>query len=436
MKKYLIDNFRVSLLLLIIFSILYTKLIIVLSSGLVINHYPFISNDGFDWITEGYWLTTRLVGFNVSDIVLPLARPPMFVFITALDSLAGQKGLIIAIALGLAMFGTGYIVLKSTGKNLSSILSIIILVALLLTPVNFVRKWILSDAIGVFLSLFAMYYLFENRNNLASPRRMIFLSILIVSTGVTQIYGVIGPLIGIVVLLIFALIERQFNLAKLLLTIGVLSIVFLALVSYVWYSFIPHYYTPSTFSLLRLSTGMFHFYLNTWGYYFLPFIPLLFGVLLININKILKNPFLFSLWISVIVFMFLAFCYQWKEARFTFIFWPFFIIAIYKTYDLIDKRYSKLKKMLLGISTTLIIFQSLFLNAGNEWQPNFHQINIGLQQTWVASMFLSKPMNDRFQLKEMCYELDRFCSAMIVDGDEYVRNVINAYLNIDNKTIP
>jgi hypothetical protein len=436
MKKYLKDNFHISLLLLFIFSILYSKLIIVLSSGLVINHYPFISNDGFDWITEGYWLTTRLAGFDVSGIVLPIARPPMFVFITALDSLAGQKGFVIAIVFGLTIFGTGYIVLKGIGKNLNSTLSIIILVALLLTPVNFVRKWILSDTFCVFLSLFAMYYLFENRNNLASPRRVIFLSILIVSASVTQIYGLIGPLIGIVVLLIFALIERQFNLVKLLLTIVVLSIVLLALVSYVWYRFIPHYYTPGIFYLLQLSTGMFHFYLNTWGYYFLPFIPLLFGFLLVNINKIIRNPFLVSLWVSVAVFMFLALCYQWKDARFTFIFWPFFIIAIYKTYNLIDERYSKLKKVILGISTTLIVFQSLFLYAGNEWQPNLHQINIGPQQTWVASMFLSKPMDDRFHLKETCYKPDRFCNAMIVDGDEYVRNVINAYLNIDDTTIP
>ena len=368
--------------------------------------------------------------------MLPIARPPLFVLITALDALAGQKGIVIALVFGLALFGTGYFALKSIGKDLNSILSVIILVALLVTPVNFVRKWILSDAVCVFFSIAALVYLFESKDERFSLPRSIFLSILIASAGLTQTYGLIGPLIGTGVLFIFAARHRQVKLIKFLCLTTILSVAFLVLIYYLWYNLIPHDETPTIFSLLKLSTGMFDFYLHAWGFYFLPFVPMFLGALLADKNKVFHDPYLISIWLSVVVFMFLALFYQWKDARFTFIFWPFFIIALFKTVDLIDEKYRKFYRICVGISATLIIFQSVLLYTGNEWWPDIRQVGLDPRKTWVAEVLLSEPVDDRFRLQEECFKPDRLCSEMIVDDDNYVKKVIDAYLKIDKTKLP
>lgn len=79
-----------------------------LSNGYVINQYPFISPDGFDWITEGLYLSEAMKG-NLYEGVLPVARPPFFVFITAIDSLLGQTGTFIWLMNSIAFFVTGYL---------------------------------------------------------------------------------------------------------------------------------------------------------------------------------------------------------------------------------------------------------------------------------------------------------------------------------------
>ena len=65
---------KIHLFLLLILSIGYAIKIILISNSLLILHYPFISPDGFDWITEGVWLAQTLQGKNTANIVLPVAR--------------------------------------------------------------------------------------------------------------------------------------------------------------------------------------------------------------------------------------------------------------------------------------------------------------------------------------------------------------------------
>jgi len=55
---------------------------------------------------------------------------------------------------------------------------------------------------------------------------------------------------------------------------------------------------------------------------------------------------------------------------------------------------------------------------------------------WVAEVLLSAPVDDRFQLQEECFKPDRLCSEMIVDDDNYVKKVIDAYLKIDKTKLP
>ena len=79
--------------------------IVLLSSGNVLNNYPAISSDGYDWLTEGLYMKL-LLKHAVATRVLPVLRPPVFVLVTTLDAFAGQGGYVIAAANALAWGAT------------------------------------------------------------------------------------------------------------------------------------------------------------------------------------------------------------------------------------------------------------------------------------------------------------------------------------------
>ena len=415
---------------LLILSLVYSIKIVILSYPLLINQYPFISPDGFDWITEGYWLSSNIQGANISPVTLPTARPPLFVIVTALDSFLGQNGYGIALVFGLSFFRMGYFALKSLGKDTNPVFAVVMLIALLLTPVNFVRKWILSDAVCVFLSFGATYYLFElYKKSFGTYLQMTVLSMGIAFAGATQTYGLISPLIGISVLFFIVVKDKNISMLKRMFYILFISVIFWALILFFWYRFIPHHSIPTTFGLIKLSLDMSSFYFNTWSYFFLHFIPLLFVVIFVDKNTIIRDSFLVSLWLSVVSFMVLAFFYQWRDSRFTFLFWHLFVVAIFKTYSYV-KKHRGFKVIMLGLASMLIVFQSFFLSA-DEWQPNLRKITINPQGTWLSSMVYSVPV-DRFHLKRNCGVRYIMCDNMTIDDnfDGYVRNTMRAYMEI------
>lgn len=215
--RKLASNKRILLILLLAFAGAYSAKIVAMSNPLLINRYPFVSPDGFDWltVTEGVWLAETLRGTDVSGVTLPVARPPVFVVIAAVDALLGQRGYALALVLGLSLFGTGYLVMRCLGEQASPSLSALALCALLLHPVNFVRSWILSDAVCVCLSLVATCYLFfeleKIQNGSSSAVRLVFSTLLITVAGLTQTYGLIAPLIGSIVLAYLGKEEESFS---------------------------------------------------------------------------------------------------------------------------------------------------------------------------------------------------------------------------------
>lgn len=416
------------MILLLLFSFIYSYQIIRLSNGFMINQYPFISPDGFDWLTEGVWLSKKIGGHTLSNIVLPIARPPSFVVVTALDAFWGQNGVVVAIVLGISMFGVGYLTIKSLGIRPNSFLAVFVLIALLLTPVNFVRNWILSDSLAVFISFLALFYVYKIYEKKQTPINTSLLVLIIAVAGNVQTYALIPVLVGISVLIIRALASGNKKDFLKGLSVLILSLMLYFVFSYAWYRFIPHHNTPSTFSLLELTLAMLPFYINVWGYYFLPFLPLILGLFMVDKKKILKDDFLLSLWLSVFAFMLLAFFYQWKESRFTFIFWPLFVTAIFKTFLTIKNEFDVVKKVLLFISAFMIVFQSFFMVA-NEWRPDLREISVSPRQTWFARLLLAEPV-DRFALNENCGSEHHICNDMIVNFDNYVISTMDVYQKI------
>ena len=426
-------------LLLLILAGIYAVKILQLSYPLVINNYPYISPDGFDWLTEGFWLTQTVLGKNVSDVTLPIARPPVFVFITFLDALLGQNAYVISLAFGASFLGTGYFAVKSIGSGLDPLLLLVFLFALLFSPVNFVRKWLLSDSVCVFISLVSVYYLFVfYRNSFNSLSQMIILSFGIAVCGATQTYGLVAPLISIGVLSILAIKGRDFILLGRLFGIFFSSLLIFLLFSLLWYGFIPHVSTPVTFGLLDIySFAMAKFYFHLWIYYFFPFMPLMIIALWVDRKLFFEDPFLISLWLSVIAFFVLTFFYQWPESRFTFIYWHLFVIALFKTYLYVDNRKHQFyKAFFLGFASGLIIFQGLFLSV-NEWQPSLHEISVRPNASWFVNFLHASPI-DRFHLQENCGAQYEMCRNMFMseDFDNYVKNTIKSYMEIRNLSLP
>lgn len=411
------------LLFLLSISFLYFIKLIILSNGYAINQYPFISPDGFDWLTEGLYLSEAIKG-NLYDGVLPVARPPVFIFITALDAFWGQTGVVIWLFNSIAFFITGYVgLLLIKYKEQSTWFNIIFLVALLLAPINYVRLWMLSDSITVALSLATVYYLYKHQD-FNSLKQIILASFLIAIAGSSQIYGLMFPLIYIGTLFLFSFSNKKI-VKKQIIFLVVLSLVIYAILNYLWFNFIPHGMTPKNFVLLKLSFDMFWFYFHTWGFYFFPFLPLLFLIGKVKKKEYLQDIFLVSLWIAVIVFMTLCFIYQWQESRFTFMFWYILVIAIFRSSQYIEVNNEIIRLKIYTIVSTLIILQTFFMSIPNEWRPDLKHISIS-PASWMGSLMVAKPV-DRFELDISCDNVKLFCNDAIVSGDDYIQSVMDVY---------
>lgn len=406
-----------------VLSLAYFFKLLILSNGYMINQYPFISPDGFDWITEGLYLSEAIKG-NVFDGVLPVARPPFFVFITAIDAFFGQTGIVIWLVNSIAFFVTGYIGLLLIGyKNRTNWFNAIFIIALLLAPINYVRIWMLSDGITVALSLLTVYYLQKYQNY--NFKQITVGALLIAISGSSQIYGLMIPLIYLGIFFLFAVKNKQFSIIKQILFITTLALIFYAIVNYAWFQFIPHDMTPKNFVLLQLSLDMFWFYFHTWGFYFFPFIPLFLLIRLLTKEEYVRDILLLSLWVGVIIFMTLCFVYQWQESRFTFMFWSILVIAIFRSSIYLKQQQEIFRIQIYTIVSFLIIFQSFLISIPNEWRPDLKNVSIS-PATWIGTFVVAKPI-DRFELKNQCGSVHSFCSDAIVHGDGYVQSVINIY---------
>lgn len=77
-----------------LYSLIFALQMWSLSAADVVNRYPYISPDGFDWYLEGVYLAKILKGVELLPS-LPILRPPVFVLINMVDYVAGANGLIL-----------------------------------------------------------------------------------------------------------------------------------------------------------------------------------------------------------------------------------------------------------------------------------------------------------------------------------------------------
>jgi hypothetical protein len=393
----------------ILLSIVFSIKFILLSSGDLINHYPYITPDGFDWYVEGMYISAFINGDAVGP--LNVLRPPFFVFITYLDYVFGGAGYVIGPLIGLTFVVNFYLIsalLKNEKLNLNSI-KIIILICIFFMPINYIKPYLLADSMAISLSLASFYFLIKH----FCSKRQFFLVIgllLSILAAITQLYAVIPSVLVIFYYYCKKMFARKaiFN-QEFIYLLSLVIIIFTIL--YTWRNIIPHNQTPANFSLLKLSTNMFDFYVATWFYFYFPFIVLfLFNKLKINIlsSKVFLLSFIF------VTFNILIFSYQWPETRFTTYAWYFGLLLFLFNIDLSSN---------FKVKTLVLIFVAIcFCGTSNYWAISKENISFSYRFSWVYDFMKSDSLNRNFDAKNH--------SIYYLRADPYSKNSIDLYRQI------
>jgi hypothetical protein len=402
------------------FSLLYGIEFVYLAHGDVLNHYPYISPDGFDWYMEGVYLVKLLGGGSLPD--LPVLRPPLFVFVTAADYLAGNLGLVVAFVLGLAIFCTYFFSLKIIDSvygraERNAWYLVPLAIGTTVYSLNFFKPFLLADGLSVALALASVYLLIVYHTG--SKLHLLVLSVVVaVIAGMTQTYALIPYLVicGMGTLLYFG--ENKSRAIKYLGAAIAVSFLFVSLTA-LWRWVMPHGMTPSNFDLLKLSTGMFGFYVNTWSYYFFPL-----GMFFIIFRRYkivfdFKNLVVVSTAVIVFLFVMLSFFYQWPEARFTYYFWPWLMILIF----IIVQVQTRKGVYLLSVLMLMIVA----LAPDNYWSPSWKSVRVEVIHNWVGNYFSATSVDRKL---DSCGSDCEGKNEFLKNSDPYINSTVKIYNKI------
>ena len=402
---------------------------VVLSSPNLINQYPYLSADSFDWYTEGVYLIESMRGAALP--ILPVLRPPIFVILCAFDYLSGGSGLVLGAFLTLTIFMTFYWALKILDlvNKKSFVFGPILILALGLTiyPLNYVKLFLLADGLAVCLSIGAVFLIMRSQS-LLGGRHFYWASIaLAMLASLTQTYALIPYLVACAWLMLIARLRSNTTLE--ILNAMLISIVGYIVITWVWRQSVPHIKTPENFSLIHLSGAMGPYYLQTWGFYLAPPLTTLFCLFVLQtipfrgrvaISSLVINyldPPILAISISLVaIFASLCFFYQWPDARFTYYFWPWFLIGI-----LILMNGQKLIAFgaLAGVMLLMV-----FMVPSDYWAPQWGSAQFLPRFQWVSEYSAIPKAGRNIQsCQPNCSE-----SIFQINPDPYINSVLNIYV--------
>jgi hypothetical protein len=426
------------------FSVLCGFQVIFLSAGNLINNYPFMGPDSYDWYVEGIYLV-ELFG----DEPLPnlfVLRPPVFVLVCALDYLLWGSGYVVGTLLGLCIFGTYALCLAlveraqkvaATNTVIQDSLSVImgrvkqhpegwsapiLAIALTLAPINFFTPFVYADRLASFLSLLSIYLLICWHEKKLGWIPMLA-TIIAVIAGLTQIYAAIPFAIAITMISlnrIRSLDGRHYFQA---LTGPVLSIAIVGCLiigaSLAWRFSIPHSITPTNFGLIRFDFEMLRFYKHTWGFYILP-IALIVILLGRPTVALLRASYVLQIALGVsITMMGLLLLYHWEEARFTYYFFPWLMIFL-------CAFFSARNSLSVGIIVIFLLVYSALVPQ-NYWIPQPRTLELNLRQSWIGDFALAQSVDRGLDKCEAnCLANNLF----IASSEGYTQRMMGIYLQL------
>ena len=401
----------------LLFCILFFCQYVYLSHSQVLNHYPFISPDGYEWYTNGLYYLERSWHHRENLPILPVLRPPVYVALNTLDFLIFESGIVLGATQALSIFFTYYFCLilyrqfRANSDKESSIHLWCLALAITLLPINFFRPYILSDSLTVCLSLGSVILLsrfFEDQKYFS----LALASMTATLAALTQTYGYIPFFIF---LSIYAIGKRSIiTYSKFLIYLIALSLPIFTyiIVHYLWRQTLPHLMTPDNFILLSFSLKNWSFYQLIWPLYFWPILTSLAIALLLIKNKrwLFGGPP--TLYLVVLIFATLCFFYQWKDSRFTYYFWPWALILFL---SILPRLNVVLKSVLL-----LPFIASIFIFPLNPWHPDAQSIKLSYR-SWAYEYFTSKPINRNLNQCIPRCPINSLCEPSC-EGNKYFRD--------------
>lgn len=399
--------------------------------GNLFSSYAYITDDGFDWVTQGTAFNQLLSGLD--NTAWPWIRPPIYVFVTAMDDLFGGTGRVIIAIQSLAVMTTAYVIsVYAHNKGFSVWISALLALGWYLSYFGEVHLYILSDTLAsclLTISTFLAIYYFNQL--LCQPDRKISISVLkqifpliflSLAAGLTQTYGLIPVLIISFVYGLYSYFSnKNMNLTYISLAFILLTSIIFIFLKLIWENLIPHTSKPDQFALLSPSFKMWEYYDMIWSLAFCSFIPVIYVIVF---HIILKKKFVLSaeklsLLAICSAFAFLSFIYQWKDPRFTFIYLPVVVMTILnwceiskpkKSVNALDAQTVGMVKACVTISGILLIMSGQLLHPKNRWNPNLtiSQVVIDPSKGWVLNGFNQTP-KDRLHLQEKCGNTVKVC---------------------------
>ncbi len=390
------------------------------SNDSFINTYPFITDDGFDWLFQGHALAALIQGAEVPS--LPILRDPVFVLVTALDALLGGRGFLVVFALSAALFAThAFLILMAERFNVGAVVSLTMLLVALASPLFYFRLFVLSDPLAVAFmagSAFCMVCHFHD-----GAHRWFISSALLATLGaLTQTYALIPFIVGVCVYCILKTRTRSEQISKLWLLFAICLVVVLTKV--IWAYLIPHDDRPTTFGLLQASFKMWPFYRNVWTLVFIPLVPLAaVGLIYWRSQGSVYCSLLAFLGATVAAFAGLSFFYQWPEARFTF---NYYIIVIMLLVALFGRKTTSLKpapSAQVMLAACMPVAVGACLLPSNPWQPTLNTLSFAPERSWLFEASQAHP-DDR--LLRTATDID----TLPVAASPYRQRVFEAYLRL------
>jgi len=375
---------------------------VTLVDGSLLNSYPFMFSDSFDYVFEGQALAAQFRGISTPDF--PELRNPGYVLVQSLSHLSSRPELILFFITNTFVclyLMTPFFLAKAF--NVSNYALYTVGLMFLLNPSNDLFIYILSDAQAMSLmTLSVVCYMIHKKKG--QTKYLALAAVLALLGALTQTYAAIPLLMYMGFESLIRLFDNTNSFRrripwKPIAVIGSLGLSY-GTIKYLWMTGIPHDSTPANFSLLKLSISNLGFYLDTWGYLLILYGPVV--VLVLRNFRTVKQVVLSNalVWMTlsiVLVFALLAFFYQWRDFRFTFSYLP--LVFLSGLFVLSSKRLPR-TRILLQVAIVQILFFGI-LAGGGPLDKSLQWIRISPQSTYVSLLIKAGPM-DRGNLKTLC----------------------------------
>lgn len=402
----------------------------------LIDSYPYLWPDSFDWLANGLYYYETFLLHKVSQV--PTIRQPFFTFLVTFSIFLSDLRIPLILSV-LAQVGA-LLLMIPLGKKLG-MSSFFIMLAVCATLFHYsaalFRLYYMADHLCLFLLLAAtLLYMKSFDGRTCRVRLLIGGATISAVASMTQFYGIFPSICFSTLLMGYAIRQKSWNLMLFSLLNGGISL----FGEIMWRGFKLYHFGSfsmtqvSHFELLRLSFQNALFYKHVWAVFFMP---LLISVLILSAQLRVPKGWFSSfshqlIFLIVLLFMVFLFVYQWQESRFTSFFLPLVFLLGFSLLD-----YSSRSSLPIAVRGLLVfaVGYTAMTPTDNLMGPNFsmYMKNLGSPSVvwgdnYLAQLSRAKPLA---RFAEMpCLGRARDGSFVpSVDCDAYVYRNLARYRN-------